>query len=360
MDTPKYDDTFSYDKASRIFRAVKDRYDIKLEYKYDGIGRKYDEKLFEGTRNYRVRHTYDAANRLINLNLPCFQSIIKNYTARNQLDTQYHGVNLISDHDYDDGMRETRREYGNGLVTTYTYGRSDNLATAIDVAGKTNLSTAYTYDDNKNVLTETRGGNMFGTGFTATFDDEDRVKTWTRDNGVQTQTWNLSTVGDWTDTTINGVLQSRTYTAAHEVDSIGGAALTYDANGNMTTDEAGNIYTWDTDNHLVQIQDSGLTVLAEYAYDAFGKRIRKTVSGTGKVFVHSGNQVVSEYEVTPGTCTRTRVYVYSGGYIDDPVMSMDSSNDWFYYHLNRQFNVYGMTDSTGIISELYSYDVYGK
>ncbi|MEE9581149.1 MAG: hypothetical protein V3V74_07535 [Nitrosomonadaceae bacterium] len=360
VDTPDNTDTFSYDLASRITSAYKGKYNNTVNHTYDSTGRANSQSLSYLAKVYNVQWAHDSANRVSSYTYPNSTTITNQFTARNQLDTQYIGANLVADYGYDASGREISREFGNGSITNRTYGRSDNLVTAIDVVGKTNLSTSYTYDPNKNVLTETRGGNMSGTSFTATYDDEDRVNTWARTNGIDTQTWNLSTVGDWVSTTKNGVLQNRTHTAAHEIDSIGGAAVTHDANGNMTVDEAGNIYTWDKDNHLVQIQNSGLVVLAEYAYNAFGGRIAKTKTGVTTVSVHKGQQIVCEYPSTALLTNPSRVYVFSGGYIDDPVMAIDSLGNWFYHHVNRNFNLYGMTDGAGAISEMYAYDVYGK
>jgi hypothetical protein len=54
---------------------------------------------------------------------------------------------------------------------------------------------------------------MSGYGFTSAgtiYDDEDRLTGYARANGSLNQSWNLTTVGDWTSVTTNGTSQSRT------------------------------------------------------------------------------------------------------------------------------------------------------
>ena len=59
-------------------------------------------------------------------------------------------------------------------------------------------------------------------------------------------------------------------------------------------------------------------------------------------------------------CTQES-YVY-GTYIDDIIAKIEAVNTptILYYHTDRQFNVRGLTDSTGNIKELYAYSVYGQ
>jgi RHS repeat-associated protein len=69
-------------------------------------------------------------------------------------------------------------------------------------------------------------------------------------------------------------------------------SLSYDANGNLTGDGA-NTYTWDARNHLSAI-NSGTT--ASFVYDAFGRRIGKTVNGTTTEFLYDGLNPVQELD----------------------------------------------------------------
>jgi len=62
--------------------------------------------------------------------------------------------------------------------------------------------------------------------------------------------------------------------------SVGGNSLTYDAAGNLTTDKDGYSYQYDYENRITRItRDPNSTVVAEFAYDALGRRIQKTEGG---------------------------------------------------------------------------------
>ena len=52
-----------------------------------------------------------------------------------------------------------------------------------------------------------------------------------------------------------------------------------------------------------------------------------------------------------------------GTYVDDVIAKIEDNSGSpipLYCHSDRQFNVRGLTDSTGAIKELYAYSVYGK
>jgi len=51
--------------------------------------------------------------------------------------------------------------------------------------------------------------------------------------------------------------------------------------GTLTTDEDGYTYEYDYENRVVKIEDSSANDVAEYAYDALGRRIRVVDSKAG-------------------------------------------------------------------------------
>jgi hypothetical protein len=62
---------------------------------------------------------------------------------------------------------------------------------------------------------------------------------------------------------------------------------------------------------------------------------------------------------TGGAFTLQRSYVY-GSYIDDILAKVAPGSGELYYHRDRQYSVRGLTDSTGVIVELYAYSPYGQ
>lgn len=75
--------------------------------------------------------------------------------------------------------------------------------------------------------------------------------------------------------------------------------LAYDDNGNLSVDTYGRQYTYDCENQLVSVtlaEDTEIT----YKYDAFGRRVEKTVDDgeteTTTKFIYDGFEVVAEYD----------------------------------------------------------------
>ncbi|MEM9881557.1 MAG: RHS repeat-associated core domain-containing protein [Planctomycetota bacterium] len=240
----------------------------------------------------------------------------------------------------------------------------------------------YAYDANKNLDTATAGGVMSGYSFTTTQDAEDRLTQWARTN-AESQSFGLSFVGDWNtyggDRLENGVLtafnETRQHNDVHEILEIDDGTikpLEHDANGNLTLDEEGNTYVWDFDNRLKEVQDSNGDLVASFTYDALGRRVTKTAPAPGSgpsvltAFVHltddSGmGQLLAEYE----TNALKRQYTY-GAYIDEPLTltnydaGLPGGEETLWYHRDRQYNLVGLTDSSGGVVERYAYGPYGE
>jgi YD repeat-containing protein len=299
---------------------------------------------------------------------------------------------------FDEGMRETQRTHGNGLITTRTYGRDDNLVTDIRVEtslsanDRTGLSFNYSasgYDANKNVLKETTGAPMAGYswttagGATGAYDDEDRLTYWERTSGTtaslewpQTSGQGLTKVGDWDTVKINGAAQSRTHGAAHELTAIGASSLSLDVKGNITQDTSKtntHNYIWDFDNRMsfADVDGAGGDEI-EYTYDALGRRVSKTfpvgMTTSTIVFTCMGGQVNSEYAANTRGNTPLCKYVY-GAYIDERCVMVDLTalgaqaagvEELFYYHSNSLYSTAAMTDAAAAVQERYAYDAYGN
>ena len=64
---------------------------------------------------------------------------------------------------------------------------------------------------------------------------------------------------------------------SNRYNAVASASLAYDNAGNLTVDEQGYQYEYDYENRIVKIKDSGSNTVAQYDYDALGRRIRKIV-----------------------------------------------------------------------------------
>ncbi|WP_414892424.1 RHS domain-containing protein, partial [Pseudomonas serboccidentalis] len=97
---------------------------------------------------------------------------------------------------------------------------------------------------------------------------------------------------------------------------------------------------------------------ASYQYDAFGRRIRKTVDGQSTEFFWQGDHLVAE-----SSQSHHRSYVYEPGTFR-PLALLDGKGPKkacpFYYQLDHLGTPQELTDYSGEIVWSAQYDAYGK
>ncbi|MBL7107504.1 MAG: hypothetical protein ISS77_07865 [Phycisphaerae bacterium] len=150
--------------------------------------------------------------------------------------------------------------------------------------------------------------------------------------------------------------------------SIDGNSIGYDDAGNMTADKDGYKYYYDYENRLVKVtKSSGPEVdVAEYAYDALGRRIRKidSIGSETTLYYYNNNwQVVTEADSAGDTA---RYFVY-GNFVDEAVMvrNVDSGEPEIdgvdlYYVQDHLYSTRALVDEGGVIVERAGFDVYGN
>jgi RHS repeat-associated protein len=132
--------------------------------------------------------------------------------------------------------------------------------------------------------------------------------------------------------------------------------LTYDSNGNLTsqTDQFGTAtYIWNARNQLVAVIASGLD--ASFAYDAFGRRIRKTINGETTEYQYDGAHVVAE--IQGGVVRATYLRIPQTG---EPLIRTLSDGSHEYYLLDALGSTLALTDDTGAVKTRYFYDEFGN
>ncbi|MCS6320312.1 MAG: RHS repeat-associated core domain-containing protein, partial [Nitrospira sp.] len=222
---------------------------------------------------------------------------------------------------YDDAGRRTSLDYPNGVVTSYGYDNANRLLTIGHVKTPTTIeSFTYTYDKNGNRITQVR------------------------QNAAAS---NLPTVVS---------AANIAYDAANELTRWNSATtnLTYDNNGNLTTETQGGVttsYTWDGRNRLTGISRSGLT--ANFLYDGVARRKSKTINGTTTGFWYDGNDVYAE--LTGGTPSATYIRGLS---IDEPYIRKAASDE--FYETDALGNSIALTDATGVSQTTYTYEPFGN
>ncbi len=377
-------DTFTFDRVGHMLTAVSGRYSNTVTYTHDLVGRKATEAITTNGQTYTIGTEYNTRGELVKYTYPDSSIQERTYHATGALNLLKLDGNTVSTRTYDDGTRLTGETLGNGVTETRAYS-NDNLLTSITYGGTGtaigNLS--YTWDANKNKTSETIGGLMADWGFTSggtTYDHEDRLTGYARAGTSSpsqfSQSWSLTSVGDWTSTTINGTAHTRTHGPTHELltNKIGAAAaqsVTTDAKGNMTSipmnlREAGATtalnLAWDFDNQMKFADvDANGTADVTFTYDALGRRVTRSHSSGSWVFVQSDQQTLCDYVIGQGPSNALYRYVYAS-YIDEPVVRKQTGTGGtiLYYHRNQQYSIYAITNSSGAVQERYAYAAYGQ
>jgi YD repeat-containing protein len=185
-----------------------------------------------------------------------------------------------------------------------SYGSASGNAGTLDGYG-------YTYDRAGN---RTSAANLTAPSLSETYeyDNLDRLTSSTRNDGYD-QSWTLDALGNFSSVSTTGsATQTRTNTAANEIQTIDGSAATsaYDLTGNMTTtpdpSDASTALncTYDAWNRLVQVSSGG-TILAQYQYDGTGRRIVEFTNfdsndnpGTVTYYYFSGQNAIQTRSAT--------------------------------------------------------------
>ena len=146
---------------------------------------------------------------------------------------------------------------------------------------------------------------------------------------------------------IEGVA-SASYNANNQLTQFGGASLAYDANGNLTSDGT-NTYTWNARNQLVSISGG---VAASFQYDAFGRRVSKTIGGTTQ-YVYDGANPVQEISGTTASAN-----LLAGG-VDEYFQRTDSAGARDYL-TDALGSTLALADSAGAVQTSYTFEPFGN
>lgn len=142
--------------------------------------------------------------------------------------------------------------------------------------------------------------------------------------------------------------------------AVGGVPLAWDAAGNLTGRGDLTLH-YDYRNRLTQVTDSGGQEVARYAYDAFNRRVERTVDGVTYETAWSGWQPLEDY--SGGQLAERRLY---GVGLDEIVQveadrTGDGSLETTYVPLyDETGNLALVTDAAGKPIERYSYSPYGE
>jgi RHS repeat-associated protein len=384
--------TYSYDALDRVTGRSVDASTTNannVSTTFDALGR------VTGVTNALGAFTYayvDQTSRLSGVTYPSATGLTTSYSYFGNTGDQrleeiknMHSTTQLSKFDYTYNAVGTiatwtqQADSSTAVVNTLSYDGADQLTNAVQSGGGS-ASNAYGYDPAGNRLTETTGSGTTAGQF-------NNVNQLTRlAGGASTTTVAGHTSAAITSATVNAVpatiSSSTNFTAnvplpagtnvvsvvaqpssstgsittqRYQVVTTGSTptSLTYDANGNVTTDESGNGYTWDALNRLTKITYSG-GATSNFAYDGLSRRISiieknssSTVTST-KNYLWIGSEIAEERDASN---TVTKRFFPQGE---------QQAGTNYYYTRDHLGSVREMCSSSGSIVARYSYDPYGR
>ena len=332
----------------------------------------------DGTTNETTTYTYDALNRLAS-RARAPHTISYSYNAASELTNIGYWERGTVAYSYDErGLVQAMNPWGTGN-TTYTY-RSTNLLETItrptpnvitsnytydtasrltginhtkDVASVHNI--AYTLDQNDN---RTAMQDQWGTT-TYQYDELDRLTQAQYPaiaNGPAAETINYGYDPAGNRTTVGDA--SFVFDASDQFDTAVHTALTYDANGNLTTDFAGTTYTYDAADRLRTSTMGDVTTT--YQYDALGNLVRQietqaqTATTTDFLLDELGSLPHILGEIRSDGTERLYAHGPEGLHAQQIVGGTTS-----YPLLDGQNSIRNLTDIDGTATHNKSYDAWG-
>ncbi|PWK42526.1 RHS repeat-associated core domain-containing protein [Pseudomonas sp. OV226] len=341
---------YCYDSLGRLV-SVDDSQDHPLEFEYDTQNRLITEHQSWAT----LRYGYDACGRLNHLRLPDNSKLSYHRAKGGALTAiDLNGTRLTS-HTSRFG-RELQRQQGL-LRSQYDHDEQGRLkAHAVSQHQQSLYRRDYTYNANGNLdyIADTRHGQR-----NYQYDPLNRLIRVRHSRDQQPESFAHDPAG-------NLLMQDRPGPAAvkgNRLSMQGDRHFDYDAFGNLIRERRGTAqklvteYRYDCQHRLIGVTLPNGTC-ATYRYDAFGRRIRKTVDGKTTEFFWQGDHLIAEHSQE-----HHRSYLYEPGTFR-PLAMLDGKGPRqacpFYYQLDHLGTPQELTDYSGDIIWAAQYTAYGR
>lgn len=377
----------TYDISGRLLKTQKGTNDIVIH--YDDIGRR---DTITDQNGKSVVYDYNKDGSVNSVTWPDTTYVIYGYDDLGRLTDIYYNNEMVplAHYTYDRLSRRVNTEYNYNADTAYegkiAYTYTDSLRTNctagnqlgnwlakltcdVDNDATVDITFGYNYDKvgNRIKMKVNENANLehiYGYDYVYELKDIDYPSSW--ENGDTSVTYdrihNRLTYND-------GTSKSYDTNYLNQYTTVNGIGHTYDANGNLTANGT-HSYEYNAENRMTQVYidnnfngyfDAGDDNIAEYAYDAMGRRISKFIQSTDitTTYVYDGLHVIAEYE--DGTPVREFIY---GPDIDEPVCMIIPSGlsnaGMYFYYFDGLGSVAAIVNTSGQIVEGYTYDAFGK
>ncbi|UZE09708.1 RHS repeat protein [Pseudomonas sp. B21-053] len=340
---------YSYDALGRLVNV--DDGNWPLAYEYDLQDRLITEHQGWGT----LRYEYDNLGQLSHCRLPDGSKLDYRHQPGGRLSSIDLNGSRLTSHQFSAGCEQQRQQ--GLLLSQYQYDDQGRLQEHTVSQQERNLfRRRYAYNANGNLagIDDSRKGSL-----SYHYDPLDRlinVRGTTPESFAHDPAGNLLGQGNQQAAKLANVRGNRLLMQ-------GDRHYDYDAHGNLSRERCGTgqklvtEYHYDCQHRLIGVSMPGGST-ASYKYDAFGRRIAKTVDGRTTEFMWQGERVIAE-----SAENRYRTYIYEPDSFR-PLAMLDGEGPLkatpFYYQLDHLGTPQELTDYSGEIMWSAKYRAYGN
>ncbi len=375
-------ETYTYDGLNRTVLASDD--DSVVQRDYDSLSNVVTESL----QGDVTAMTFDGMGNPLTCVYPSGRVLTYGYDSLNRLSSISEGPATIATYLYVGPDRVAFQQYGNGTRGLYSYdgiqgvpnpGGDFGVKRIVGITHSSGPTTVdartFTWDAmyNKTERRDTRVGSP-GLRHAYVYDDAYRLISGLQEDRlglpVRLLNYNLDGVGNRNSVGgFGGVTGSYTLDpldppADLQVNQYTSTPLDgrqYDENGNLATvvlsPQQQIVHEYDCYDRLVARTNLGTGETAHYAYDAFGRRIGKSVNTAGCCecrYRYAGSSVIEELDPNGATLAS-----YVRGVRASEIVCVESGGQIYYQHADDVGNVVALTDPNGAVFERYEYDDFG-
>lgn len=336
--------TYTLDARNRL--TVEALPGVSNSYAYDPAGNMASQTTPWGTTSY----TYDKENDVKTITPPQGGTINFDYYEHTYAAVKYpNGVTDAQHYDTDGRIEKIDQYSYNGTSTYRQLADLDYKYTNPDT--NTNTDSVYEIEDID-----------YDSSLKYTYDAEGRIKTsdgvangdifennsYTYDANSNRTAWEYGTRD-----TVNQYTAE--YNTADQMTSMTGPQgttdFTYDEVGNMTSDTAGSVISYNDRNQATSLEHRYGQSAQTATYDGSSQFERTQIGGTTTT-----NSVLGVMSSTDTTGTRNYVRAPDGRVLGEE----RANGDWRYYLTDHLGSVIGGTDQNGSRTESYGYGAYGE
>lgn len=358
-------ENYTYDAVGNRTQAIKTdgtRADV-YNYGYDVLNRLIEEIQFADTDHEAVlTYEYDITGNRIRVTQSQYGTVSStqySYDALNRLTTVTDDSGNITTYEYDAAGNRIAVQYANGTTTSYGYdplhrlvelahtgdnGVLQSFSYQLDVTGRrTQISeangrvTAYGYDSLYRLVSE---------------DITDLV------NGDYSATYGYDATGNRTSQTVNGLSTLYSYDGNDRILQQDDTHYTYDDNGNTLTETQGvnvRFFSYNSQNELISVSAGNDTEVTYYQYNPDGIRTGRSDQAGDTRYLVDSNRDYAQVLLETSPLGEQIVYTYG-----DDLISQKTSQAFRFYHYDGLGSTRILSDSSGEVTDTYSYEAFGE